>query len=520
MVIDGDLVFEKGVVERLLGEERENILITRAVESANINDRGSKIISNIDGKVIVSKNNLLSHELFSGMFKLGVNASDRLRTIVSKETYWDQEMAYPLHELSQHCHLYSLCLNTRPSIVPPDSYRGDASWEGEPRRIQKKGNTIIKTADKGKQKLINEVHWILKLPPELKNYFPEITGYDLEHHPVYYEMKYYPHPTLKTLLLNQAINLEKARDILENILDFMFSQVYSRKRLTPPPGYIRYCYLRKARARVQASRSKSRTFDSLTEVPNLVINGHEMTNLATLFDQISLDAKFLGKLEPPFLCLTHGDFKLDNMLIDLATGNFILIDPRGKSPIGLDVDDPISDLAKLFTSCHGFYDLLHEDLFTLTIKKQRSTMDIQIEFGSPQVQANFEKLTSWLLELLSKYPEIADEDKNWQRRLFFTESMLMIANAPFHLTTDPGSERLAMGLYVRGIQLLNQFLNSYPLTKERSYFMVNVNTLVDYQAARCVSPTFTEMNHRTVGELEKTSSMLNQEVNLSFQAMA
>jgi choline kinase len=486
IAIDGDLVFQNEVIEELLADRRENVLVTRAIESRAINNKGSKVISRKkDGRVVASKNNIPSYELYSGICKVGEDTFELLKDIVSQEKHWNQEMAYPLQTLSKRCQLYSLYLNTGLSAVTADLYSGDASWEGEPQMIEKRGPLIRKSARIGEQKLINEVNYILNLPSELKNYFPEVTKYDFSSSPVYYEMKYCPYPSLKSLLFDQAISIMEAGNILEKVLDFMFSKVYTRNLTPTPLGYIRNCYSGKIRSRMQAAKSKSRMFDKIMEAPNLLINGVESKNVSTLLEEIDTNIKFLSKLEPPFVCLTHGDFKLDNILVDTGSGDFVLIDPRGKSPIGLDVDDPIADMAKLFTSCHGLYDLFYEDMFDLDIDEPPTT--INIKFHSPKLVKDLDGICQTLLKILPKYPQLR-KDKNWRKRLLFSEAMLIIANAPFHLVlVTPREERFAIGLYARGLQLLNEFLQQFPLDKDQKYYIINVNAQSDYERAKEVA---------------------------------
>lgn len=87
----------------------------------------------------------------------------------------------------------------------------------------------------------------------------------------------------------------------------------------------------------------------------------------------------------------------------------------------------------------------------------------------------FQAITERLLNILPKY-ELIIAVPYWKRRLIFTEAMLIIANAPFHLRNDSCTkEKLAIGLYAKGVQLLNDFLERYPLTNDKKIRHININ---------------------------------------------
>jgi len=169
------------------------------------------------------------------------------------------------------------------------------------------------------------------------------------------------------------------------------------------------------------------------------------------------------------------------MLINPKTSDFVLIDPRGKTAAGHNESDIIEDIAKLFTSCHGYYDIFYRNLFDLEIKENK---DIVINYR-PKARETinyFEKITTGLIQLLPRYEQIKN-DNNWEKRLLFIEAILLIANAPFHLNSKK-NERLSVVLLARGVELLNNFLDKYPLNQNKRFNVININTPEDYNYAK------------------------------------
>lgn len=484
VILDGDLVFEKELVELLLTDKRKNLIITYAMESGRINNKGSKVIAAQDRRVIYCRRNILSNRFYPGIFKVGEDVFELLKNIASKEAYWNEELPHLLEELCRQCPFYNLHVNTELSDIPPSTYKEPVFWEQIPSMVEKEGSFIYKKATTGREKLISEVNWIQNLPLDIRRHFPEILDYDFSCSPAYYKMKFYPYPTLKELLFHGSIDPKRAYNVIKMVLDFMFSKVYSKDQTPPHAGYVKHVHLEKVESRLQAAKSASSLFSRVIDASSIVINGVRRDNVLPLLGRISKDLEFLSTLEPPFLSIVHGDLKIDNMLINLGNNDFILIDPRGRSPAGLTVDDPIYDIAKIFTSYHGLYDLFCEHMVDLNIKDNDTQMTIDVKFRPSEVMNALAEISSRLYLLLPQYPQIKN-DHNWEKRLFFTEAMLIIAYAPFYLlSTFPMNEKIAIGLYARGVQLLNEFLHEYPLDTNPKYKIINLNSVEDYEMAK------------------------------------
>lgn len=483
VVIDGDLVFEKELIKKIIDDKRKNLLLAKYIESRHIEDKGAKIITGENDKVIKAGYGFPSSKLFSGIFKVGKRDFYIFKEIVDRKENWTKNLTAIFEEFAKLAKFYALTVNTSLSLVPQKGVKTTESWEPVTSQIERNGNVIRKKTKTGKQKLINEVNLIQNLPEDIKKHFPKIINYDFDQEIAYYDMEYCPYLNFAELLLQRRIPIHLAFGILKQILDFMFNKVYLLRRKNPPVGFVRYSYYDKFLNRLQGVRNKSDIFDKIINARHLVINDKEYINATILTRNIMEDIKFLSSLEPFYLSLYHGDFKFDNMLIDYEHHDFILIDPRGRTASGLVESDYIEDIAKLRTSCHGLYDFIYNHLFDLKININKQT-DINLIFKDKKLLEDFNEIDEKLLEFLPKYSQIK-QDLGYHKRLLFIEAMLIIANAPFHFREgDKKSEKVMIALYVRGVQLINEFLEKYPLNVERKFKWININDPAQYHQAQ------------------------------------
>jgi len=482
LIIDGDIIYNQKLLSYFVDEASGSSILTRPVSSKGLKRKGSKVVIDEKNKVLKMGHDEQSRLLYSGVFLLTNEDFIGFKSYLGDDSHWNENFSEVINGWVVDNTIYNVSFNTDVSLVEPRSFSGDPTWEPANTTFKDKGSKLRKsTGPNGKEKLIDEVEWILSLPSGASEHFPKVFSYEEGEGYASYLMKRYDYPDFMELLFEKKISVSKSKDLLEKIFEFMFDEIYSQEVKEPSPGFIN-SYLQKFAKRKETITGKNKTLSELMNSEELIINGAKLRNVPKILEIIRDNIKFNSTLEPPFLSLYHGDFKFDNFLVDKENNDFILIDPRGKAASGEVVSDPLEDIAKLLTSSHGYYDFFYRDYFSLdSFNKNGETFEINYSLELSNVRNYLSNLTEYVLKLLPKFNSIK-EDPYWERRLFFVEAILLAANAPFHYK-GRDDLKLVIGLYSRAVELFNDFIREYPLENDTKYRLININTIEDYKKA-------------------------------------
>src|SRR5208337_3652211 len=92
--------------------------------------------------------------------------------------------------------------------------------------------------DERMPKLIDEINFLLKIPKKWQKHFPQIIFSEKSDNKVFYEMPHYPYPTLRKLILTEAISKSDVLAWLDRILEFYFEMV-TTKKMDVPQRYMK-----------------------------------------------------------------------------------------------------------------------------------------------------------------------------------------------------------------------------------------------------------------------------------------
>jgi len=211
----------------------------------------------------------------------------------------------------------------------------------------------------------------------------------------------------------------------------------------------------------------------------LKIGGKLMKQPMVILKSFLKSEKGKKKFLPRRIGQIHGDLHFDNILVDMAVPEkpFIkLIDPRGFKK-GADF---AYDIGKLLHSCHGKYDMIDAEYYSIPdksdlVKKTRSgivaisppeqvewvrerqgggSRDTVTSYGRKIEQGHydaFEQIERWLVDEF--LPELLPEDVEWKSRSYLNEALHFCTMGPFHLERNPLK---SLTLYIRGVQLMNR----------------------------------------------------------------
>ncbi len=486
LILDGDLVFEERMIYELIKNKFKRVILTE------------KVLNHEKGTFIHSKNNnvqeigrqVKSHERFTGLIKIDKKLYKILINELQNSKNYDLE--YPV--------IISKNLKKTPvkmfNIEEIDGEVGDiinskplsggsfASTRVITKLIKKPVYVVRKEAKQGREKLIDEITWIKNLPADLKIYFPEILDCKINKNKAWYEMIYCPNPTLRALIMSKTRKKEEILPILNSLINFMFSKIYSQRRIKSPPDYAKRIHLERIKERLNETKKQSLIMRKIIDSRTITINGKVLSNIPEIIEFLEKDLNLLKRLEPPFLCMTHGDLHFDNLAVDTTSQpiKFTLLDPRGKDKeYNYDYD-----LGKLWHSFHGKYDLTHEGLFKIKHSFIGDNFIADISFTDNDLFLTYDYLYKEFRKLLYRN-NFLKENKNWELRTEFSEMSHFCSVMPFHLKND-NKEEIAIALYLMGVKLANEFVSKYckNFKPKKYYSYVNINSIKDYTLARKV----------------------------------
>jgi dTDP-glucose pyrophosphorylase len=299
-------------------------------------------------------------------------------------------------------------------------------------------NTLgtIRKFSKDKEKMRNEILWYLNLPDRLKILTPRIISYDLD--TPYVEMEYYGYPTLAELYIYGDLPIEIWIMILEKL--FRVLKIFMEyKGKVDIQDYIQI-YYEKTIKRVSMAMEQSEILGKLFSYQYIVINGESFRGWNML--ESKLEKKIYELFNEDHNCIIHGDLCFSNILFDLNTGIFKLLDPRGNFGSNIIYGDIKYDIAKLRHSISGLYDFIVNDFFSCSVNENRINLEFFMfnERNISQVQKLFDSL-------IEKHGFNLDHIK-------FIEGLLFISMLPLH--SDYPNRQIAQ--FVQGILLLNDVI--------------------------------------------------------------
>ncbi len=330
-----------------------------------------------------------------------------------------------------------------------------AEWIAVKRDIRIYNDIVTKKATLGRQKLLDEIDWLTTIGSQWPEHFPKILATRKYDTYAEYDMPYYKMKNLAEVIIDGSHNRNEILTITNRIFYFLAEHLHFAIKQQVLENYVFKNYIEKIFLRFKAGSSRSDLFDKITNYKELIINGKKIENIYSLIDKLLGNKLFYSLTTPQFIGYFHGDFKPDNILVDFDNDNFILIDPRGKSPSGNLFSDYVEDFSKFRTCTNSFYDLFRSNKYKLTIHNNNICWELSI---NPDVLITLNQIDQQVLDITKEISTI-ENDNLYYFRLLFIEAILLIANAPFQIieANDSSCENRAIVQFCRGLELLNEF---------------------------------------------------------------
>ena len=451
LILEGNLVFDLAIISRLKRYRQENVLV---VHSLLRPDEINHVIELEDNRVVaINTAEIMKFPWvgFAGIARFSADVINTLKNVVVSP----MQLLDGINEILGKYEITSIDYEDL-RYGKLNGGHSDELVGGSYSKLNYR--LVVRKEDDGagRKKLINEINWLLSLPLELKPYFSEVLAYDVEGKKIYFDVPYYGSRNFREHILIGHFDSDAAISFLENLLDWMFKNVYSRKIGDAPNTWIIEKHINRVLDRLIECSEKSKILAKIISADRIIINGVVYKNIKELYVGIANRADIIDILSPRDLVMIHGDLHFQNILIynENDTG-FILVDPRGEI-LGSDI---YYDMGKLWHSFHGKYDFIHTDQFRLNLSWENDIPNAEIYITNTLVEKVYDAIYEKFLKLIKKYDFIKN-DLNWEMKALFSEASHFCSLATFHIGKTVTTEREIV-LYLTGVKLINEFYQRF-----------------------------------------------------------
>ncbi len=284
------------------------------------------------------------------------------------------------------------------------------------------------------EKFLDEINYLRLLPSDLSVLFPRVVACSTDWSNPFLTMEYYGYPTLGEAFVFENVTPSLWEQVFLHLRQIIVGGFMAHKRPLSPSS-VREMYLEKTRTRLHGMQAPEALTQIVADADWVVVNGRRLANLRSLWPRIEADVKSLSANTSG--CVIHGDLCLSNILYDLRSRIVKLVDPRGSFGDTGIYGDPRYDVAKLYHSTHGLYDLIVNDLFHVSLEADQITLDIRCRPQHEEIRRRFEHVF---------FPD-------FDRREILLITGLLFASMPA-LHFDAPNRQIAM--YARALQLFDE----------------------------------------------------------------
>lgn len=229
--------------------------------------------------------------------------------------------------------------------------------------------------------------------------------------------------------------------VLQNVIIFMQKHIYSAISIDDQPEKVSEYIEKKIIGKVRDAANTSVYISQALEHKNLIVNGRKLRNFNTVIKEIQRNPTIFNDLcdfgESPI----HGDLTVDNIIVNPATREFLLLDPNNENAIS----DAVTDYGKLFQSLHSGYEFM-------VLTQQASLAGNKITFEektSAQYNYLYQKLSAYLKKELTS---------SQYRSILFHEAVHYCRMLTYRVHINPNN---AVAFYAIAVRLFNDFLEQY-----------------------------------------------------------
>ena len=281
LVISGDLNFDTKHLDTIIHGAGTNKCLVR--QALSVGEKGTlvscdgELLTDVGSKVRAS---VFPWSVFCGMALVG----EELINLFNKAGGKDKTISYIslLNEAKSNQKI--ICIDYVNPKTVAHSYSSIAKdLTGGSFASLRKRNLIRKYSDeKGADKLLDEINWLMALPSELKEMFPVVVDHCVMPPEIWFDMPFYDAPNIRKNILSGNFDSSEAVQITESLLDFVFSNLYTRIVSETPENWVMNKHIARVKDRLLQTAEEAPLFRSVLSAKCIVINGERYQNLAPL----------------------------------------------------------------------------------------------------------------------------------------------------------------------------------------------------------------------------------------------
>lgn len=451
LIIEGNLVFDIAVISRLKRYRPKNVMVIKERIHPDGGGRGLVLVGSRVAAIKNAETAPFPWNVFAGIVKLSNDAMEQMK----RKTIYSRSLLESMNDILADCDVKAIKYDDLIYGTLNGGYSSELTG-GSYSKLNYRLVVKKESDNEGREKLINEIEWLLSLPDELKSYFSEVLEYDISSKKVFYNVPYYGSRNLREHIFDGHLDADTACAFLEKLMDFMFKNVYSRKIRDTPDGWVMEKHINRVLDRLPKCSEKAPELGKIINAEKVVINGMEYRNVKELFTSLSCKDALIKKLTPKELVMIHGDLHFQNILLYHGTDRgFMLVDPRGES-LGSDI---YYDLGKLWHSFHAKYDFIHSDQFKYEISWKDGIPIANYSITNAFSERVYDEIFHKFPSVITKY-DIIRSDPDWEMKVLFAEAAHLCSVSIFHIHKTKTPER-AIVMYLTGVKLINEFFAKY-----------------------------------------------------------
>ena len=451
LILEGNMVLDIGIISRLRRYHKKNVMVVNELLNP---DKEKSLIIEKEGKICSVKNSAETNYPwveFSGIMKITAETLSAFKKSLTCNRYLLDLIEDSLDKIDFSTIKYDDLIYGRLNGGYSEELTGGSYSKLNYRLVVKKNSD-----NEGRDKLINEIEWLLSIPKELKPYFSEVLEYDISSPDVYYNVPYYGSRNLRERIFDGHFDANGACEFLEHLLDWMFENVYCRKISDAPESWVMEKHINRVLDRLPECKVKCDVLGRIIDADKVIVNGIEYRNVKEIYTELSKNGKFLKTVNPKELVMIHGDLHFQNILVTNETDTgFILVDPRGEK----NGSDIYYDLGKVWHSFHAKYDFIHTDQFEFDIRWENGVPITEYRITNDYIMNVYEEMHQKFNKIILKYPFI-NKDPYWEMKILFAEASHLCSVATFHIGKTEDYRRPTV-LYLIGVQLANEFYDRF-----------------------------------------------------------